>query len=196
MFKEKKLVVASHNSGKLVEIQDLLKDLDIEILSAKGFNLDEPVETGKTFIENAILKAEYVFKKTNLPTLADDSGLCVNALNGEPGIYSARWAGENKDFNWAMNKVNDKLCSLGNLDRTAYFICVMALIVPSHEPIVFEGKVEGQLVWPVKGSNGFGFDPMFVPKGYDKTFGELDSNIKQKISHRANALLKMKKFLE
>ena len=196
MFKENKLVLASHNKGKLLEIKEMLKDFKINVLSAGDFNLDEPVEDGSSFAENAILKADYVAQKTGLPALADDSGLCVNALGGEPGIYSARWAGENKDFQAAMQKVNDKLNKLGAKDRSGYFICVLALVIPNKGAITFEGRIEGNLIWEPRGNNGFGFDPMFVPSGYNQTFGELDHSIKQQISHRFNAFKKLKEYLE
>ncbi|MGD9637577.1 MAG: RdgB/HAM1 family non-canonical purine NTP pyrophosphatase [Alphaproteobacteria bacterium] len=196
-FKDNKLVLASHNKGKLVEIKEMLAPFNIEVLSAGDFNLDEPEETGTTFAENALLKANYVASKTGYTALADDSGLCVNALDGQPGIYSARWAGENKDFIYAMNKVNNKLEELKTNDRSAYFACVLALVCPENkEEYTFEGRVEGDLIWPISGNNGFGFDPMFMPKGYDKTFGELDHSIKQTISHRSNAFKKFKAFLE
>lgn len=195
-FKENKLVLASHNQGKLAEIKALLADCALTILSAQDFKLQEPLETGKTFAENALLKAHYVHQQTGLPALADDSGLCVNALGGKPGIYSARWAGVKKDFNQAMHKVNEKLIALKTNDRSAYFICVLALVVKEQESLIFEGQIKGNLIWPPRGGNGFGFDPMFIPCGYHQTFGELASAIKQEISHRSQALQKFKHYLK
>lgn len=192
LFKEKKLILASHNQGKLTELREFLSPHKIEVVSSKELGLIEPEENGSSFAENASIKAVAALKATNLPALADDSGLCVNALHGNPGIYSARWAGVDKDFKIAMSRVNEELEKTGNQDRSAYFICVLALAIPDSLDIkIFEGRIYGRLIWPPRGEKGFGFDPMFVPDGYDKTFGELDHIVKQKISHRSNAFKKM-----
>ena len=186
---ENKLVVASHNPGKVREIFDLLKPHGFSLISAADLNLPEPIETGTTFTENARLKALAAATGANLPAVADDSGLVVPALGGAPGIYSARWAGPGKDFKPAMKKVMDKL---GKKDRSAYFFCALAIAWPDRHVEVFEGRVEGILTWPIRGDKGFGYDPIFVPKGHDMTFGEMEPVKKHAISHRANAF---KKFI-
>ncbi|MCH7806589.1 MAG: RdgB/HAM1 family non-canonical purine NTP pyrophosphatase [Proteobacteria bacterium] len=186
---ENKLVVASHNPGKVREIFDLLKPHGFSLISAADLNLPEPIETGTTFTENARLKALAAATGANLPAVADDSGLVVPALGGAPGIYSARWAGPGKDFKPAMKKVMDKL---GKKDRSAYFFCALAIAWPDRHVEVFEGRVEGILTWPMRGDKGFGYDPIFVPKGHDMTFGEMEPVKKHAISHRANAF---KKFI-
>lgn len=179
-----KLVIASHNQGKLREIADLLRPYNVGIVSAGDLGLPEPEETGLTFAENAILKARAA-TATGLPALADDSGLVVPALGGEPGIHSARWAGPDRDFRRAMEKVEAALVNIA--DRHAYFICTLCLAKPDGTVLTFEGRVEGQLVWPPRGAHGFGYDPMFQPEGYDLTFGEMDPTEKHRISHRAQA---------
>ena len=187
--KGSKLIVASHNSGKVREISELLRPLDLKVLSAGDLGLQEPEETGLTYAENAILKAQVAAKESGEVALADDSGVSVSALNGEPGIYSARWAGPEKDFNLAMRKVHEALGS--NLDRRAAFICVLALAWPDGHTETFEGRIDGQLIWPPRGNKGFGYDPMFVADGYDITFAEMEPQDKHKISHRARAFKKM-----
>ena len=189
-FVEDKLVIASHNKGKIVEIGDLLRPFGVEVVSAGDIDLPEPEETEATFVGNAKLKAIASAKGSGLPALADDSGLCVHGLDNEPGIYSARWAGPNKDFTMAMERVNRKLGDEPN--RRAHFVCVLSLCWPGEngaEPHCesFEGTVHGTLVWPLRGSRGFGYDPMFVPDGYTETFGEMDPDHKHEISHRADA---------
>lgn len=195
----KKLLIASGNKGKIREIKDLLKDLDVEVLGLNDVglqNVEEPEETGSTFAENSLIKAKYYAKKSGYPTLADDSGLCVEALNGDPGIYSARWAGVNKDFSYAMDLIKSKLDEVNAVDYSANFTCVITLYNPSTENVeYFKGVVEGELTFPPRGDGGFGYDPIFIPKDYDKTFAELSLEIKQKISHRANALKKLKEYL-
>jgi XTP/dITP diphosphohydrolase len=188
-FQETELVIATHNKGKVREISDLLKPYISKFFSADELNLPEPEETGKTFVENAILKAKAAATASGKCALADDSGLYVNALNGEPGIYSARWAGPEKDFMLAMKKIHKKLD--GTKNRSAVFICVLALAWPDGDVECFEGRVEGYLIWPVRGNKGFGYDPMFVPEGYDVTFAEMDPAEKHKISHRAKAFEKL-----
>jgi XTP/dITP diphosphohydrolase len=184
-----KLVVASHNPGKVREIDDLLRPHGVETLGAAALGLVEPEETGTTFAENAALKASAAAAASGLPALADDSGLVVAALNGAPGIYSARWAGPGKDFSVAMQKVEDAL--KGQSDRRAAFVCALALAGPEGGLSVFEGRVDGTLLWPPRGDKGFGYDPMFVPNGYLITFGEMEPAEKHRISHRARAFAKL-----
>ncbi|MFZ2467035.1 MAG: RdgB/HAM1 family non-canonical purine NTP pyrophosphatase [Parvibaculum sedimenti] len=186
-FAEKTLVVASHNAGKVREIRELLAPFGIETVSAGDLGLDEPEETGETFRANAELKALAAAKASGKPSLADDSGLCVEALSGAPGIYSARWAGPQKDFDFAMERVRLGLVEEGTLDTRAYFVCGLALAWPDGHIEYFEGRVDGELVWPPRGTKGFGYDPMFVPNGYDETFGEMEPERKHAMSHRADA---------
>jgi XTP/dITP diphosphohydrolase len=183
------LVIATHNKGKLAEIADLLRPFRVEILSAGALGLDEPEETGTTFEANASLKASLAADMSQLPALADDSGLVVPALDGEPGIHSARWAGPAKDFSLAMGKVEERLA--GNPDRRAYFVAVLALAWPDGRLEVFRGEAHGSLIWPPRGRHGFGYDPMFLPEGSTLTFGELDPPQKHAISHRAQAFRKL-----
>ena len=185
-FTDKQLVLASHNRGKLKEFDALLAGLNIQVLSAADLGLDEPEETGSTFVDNALLKARAAMESTGLPALADDSGLAVNALGGDPGIYSARWAGPGKDFAAAMVRVNAALGA--SSDRTAAFIAVLALVWPDGSHHVVEGRVDGILCWPPRGTGGFGYDPMFMPEGNNLTFGEMTADEKRKLSHRARAL--------
>lgn len=183
-----KLVIASHNAGKVREIEALLGPYGIQPVSAASLDLPEPEETGTTFVANAELKALQAADLSGLPALADDSGLCVEALNGDPGIFSARWAGPSKDFGAAMRLVEDKLQALGpEADRDAYFVCALALAWPDGHVEWFEGRVEGLLVSPPRGLNGFGYDPMFVPDGHDRTFGEMAADEKTPLTHRAIA---------
>jgi len=186
-FAEDTLVLATHNQGKLREIKELLADRQIEVLSAAALGLDEPEETETSFTGNARLKARAAAQATSLPALADDSGLVVEALNGDPGIYSARWAGPEKDFAMAMQQVEQKLAESGSDDRRAHFICSLSLVWPDGFDVTVEGRVDGTLVWPPRGSNGFGYDPMFIADGYDQTFGEMDPALKHAIGHRADA---------
>ncbi|MCF8473825.1 MAG: RdgB/HAM1 family non-canonical purine NTP pyrophosphatase [Emcibacter sp.] len=199
-FKDNLLVVASHNEGKVREIGDLLKAFGLKTVSAASLDLPEPVEDGDSFIANAELKARSAAKKSGLVALADDSGLVVPSLGGRPGIHSARFA-ENpdtgkRDFDYAMKKLDDELKKT-NGDRAAYFACALSLAWPVCEDCpdghveTFEGRVYGSLVWPVRGENGFGYDPMFQADGYDITFGEMEADKKHLISHRANAFKKL-----
>lgn len=183
------LVIASHNAGKVREIGELLAPFGADVISAGTLGLAEPEETGTTFAANAQLKALAAAKAANLPALADDSGLAVDGLGGDPGIYSARWAGPSKDFNAAMAQVVDKLGA--NPDRNARFVCALTLAWPDGHCETFEGVVEGDLVWPPRGSHGFGYDPIFQPKGHAVTFGEMDPESKHAISHRADAFRKL-----
>lgn len=187
-----KLVVASHNPGKVREIAELLGPHGIEPVSAASLDLPEPEETGTTFVANAELKARLAADLSGMPALADDSGLCVEALGGDPGIFSARWAGPDKDFGDAMRLVEQKLGQAGeNAGRDAHFVCALALAWPDGHVEWFEGRVDGVLVWPPRGENGFGYDPMFRPNGHDLTFGEMDPAAKHGMSHRADAFAKL-----
>lgn len=190
-LKPGKLVIASHNQGKVREILEMLAPYGIEPVSAADLDLPEPEETGTTFLANAELKALQAADLTGLPALADDSGLCVDALNGEPGIFSARWAGEGKDFRVAMQRVNDAIEATGpDASRDAHFICVLALAWPDGHVEWFEGRVDGTLVWPPRGTGGFGYNPIFMPIGSDQTFAEMP-DAKKAISHRARAFEEM-----
>ena len=183
-----KLVIASHNPGKVREIKALLGPFGVEPVSAADLDLPEPEETGVTFVANAELKALQAADLSGLPALADDSGLCVEALNGDPGIFSARWAGESKDFAVAMQRVEDKLAALPpETGRDAHFVCALALAWPDGHVEWFEGRVDGVLVWPPRGDKGFGYDPVFVPHGHDLTCGEMEPEAKHAMSHRADA---------
>jgi XTP/dITP diphosphohydrolase len=182
-----KLVIASHNQGKVREIAALLEGRGLDVVSAGELDLPEPEETGTTFVMNAELKARAAADLSGLPALADDSGLCVDALNGDPGIFSARWGGENKDFGHAMRLVEDKLAALPEAPRTAHFVCALALAWPDGHVEWFEGRVDGTLVWPPRGDKGHGYDPVFRPDGHDVTFGEMDEPAKNAISHRGDA---------
>jgi XTP/dITP diphosphohydrolase len=185
-----KLVIASHNEGKVREIGELLAPYGIETVSAKKLGLPEPDETGTTFVANAELKAQAAADLSGLPALADDSGLCVAALNGEPGIFSARWAEteQGRDFNEAMRRVEAAIAASGPApSRDAHFVCALALAWPDGHVEWFEGRVDGTLVWPSRGDKGFGYDAMFLPDGGDETFGEIEPAAKHAISHRADA---------
>ena len=186
-LKPGKLVIASHNPGKVREIGALLEGHGIEAISAGALDLPEPEETGTTFVMNAELKARAAADLSGLPALADDSGLCVDALGGDPGIFSARWAGESKDFAEAMRRVEAKIGAIEGATRDAHFVCALALAWPDGHVEWFEGRVDGTLVWPPRGERGFGYDPMFLPDGRDETFGEMDQDEKHTISHRADA---------
>jgi XTP/dITP diphosphohydrolase len=203
-----KLVIASHNEGKVREIRDLLGPYGIEPVSAAELDLPEPDEIGVSFVENAELKAREAADLSGLPALADDSGLCVEALGDRPGIFSARWAlardprvppaagpGEvegPRDFGLAMRRVHEELEALGpDASRAAHFVCALAVCWPDGRSEWFEGRVDGSLVWPPRGERGFGYDPMFLPAGRDMTFGEMDPGVKHSISHRADAFRKL-----
>jgi XTP/dITP diphosphohydrolase len=184
-FDDAKLVIASHNAGKVREIADLLDGRAIAVVSAAGLGLPEPEETGETFADNARLKAKAAAEASGLPALADDSGLCVVALDGAPGIYSARWAGPNRDFGHAMERI--KVALDDTSDREAYFVCVLALAWPDGHCETFEGRVYGTLTFPPRGDKGFGYDPIFEPVGDARTFAEMDPAEKHRMSHRAQA---------
>jgi XTP/dITP diphosphohydrolase len=163
----------------------------VETVSAAELGIDQPEETGKSFAENATLKAEAAAKSSGLPAVADDSGLEVSALSGAPGIHSARWGGPHKDFALAMERVNRELKASGSNDRTAKFVCVLAYARPNAETIATRGAIVGTLTWPPRGTRGFGYDPIFAPQGYDQTFGEMEPSLKDSISHRARAFEKL-----
>ena len=188
-FKGNEIVLATHNQGKIKEFSMMMKPYGIEVLSASELGLAEPEETGKTFEENAILKAKAGAEATGKVVLADDSGLIVKALDNAPGIYSARWAGPEKDFTKAMNRVNEELGC--NVDRRAAFIAVLAMVWPDGYVVSVEGRVEGEIIWPPRGEKGFGYDPIFQPNGKDKTFAEMSAEEKKSMSHRGIAFEKL-----
>ena len=183
------LVIASHNSGKVREIRDLLDPLGAEVISAAELGLGEPEENGRDFRANAKIKALAAARASGRPALADDSGLVVAALGGAPGIHSARWAGPERDFIKAMAALEAKLKGLA--DRRANFTCALSLAWPDGHAETFEGIVYGHLVWPPRGSRGFGYDPIFVPDGFAVTFGEMEPEEKHRLSHRARAFAKL-----
>lgn len=185
------LVVASHNPGKVREINDLLTPLGVETKGAAELGLIEPEETGTTFAANAELKARAAADVSGMPALADDSGLSVSALNGAPGIFSARWAGPNKSFSFAMARVENELRKRETKDLSAKFICALALAQPNGDCEIFEGEVTGKLVFPGRGAKGFGYDPIFIADGMSKTFGEIEPDVKHGMSHRAKAFAKL-----
>ncbi|WDF71601.1 RdgB/HAM1 family non-canonical purine NTP pyrophosphatase [Novosphingobium sp. KACC 22771] len=194
-----KIVIATHNLGKLAEMQKMLAPYGLECVSAGELGLEEPEEVGKTFIENALIKARFAAVESGLPALADDSGLCVDALGGRPGVYTADWAErhwyegpEGRDWFMAMGKVEGLLCEQGpDVGRAAHFACVLALAWPDGVDAVYEGRVDGAMTWPPRGRLGFGFDPVFIPRGYNQTFAEIAPADKAKISHRADAFAKL-----
>ena len=196
-----RLVIATHNPGKLAEMRDLLASFGVAAIAAADLNLAEPEETGTTFLDNARIKAEAAARASGLAAFADDSGLVVDALDGEPGIYSARWAGPDKNFQQAMEQVDAKLQARGALapqQRTAHFVSALCVAWPDGHAEVFEARVDGTLVWPPRGDRGFGYDPMFLPDGFDRTFGEMTSEEKhglpprgRGLSHRARAFVKL-----
>ena len=194
-FPGRKLVLASHNAGKVREIAELLSHSGVKVVGAAELNLPEPEETGATFAENAKLKAEAAAKASGLPALADDSGLCAVALDGAPGIHSARWAGPEKNFAIAMQRVEKELKEKGASDARAYFICALALAIPGQATEIFEGRVDGRLTFPPRGDNGFGYDPIFAADGETLTFGEMEPAKKHAISHRARAFEKFARAL-
>ncbi len=190
-----RLIAATHNKGKVRELKDLFEPLGLEVVSAIDLDLPEPEETESSFTGNALLKARAAAAETGAPALSDDSGLSVTLLDGAPGIYSARWAGEPRDFGVAMTRVEQELLAAGNSDRSAKFVCALAVVWPDGHEEVFEGEVTGELVWPPRGENGFGYDPIFVADGEIITFGEMDPDRKHAMSHRADAFRKLKAAL-
>jgi len=191
--KIKELVVATHNAGKLVEIQKLLEPLGVVCTSAGELNLEEPEETESTFSGNARIKARFAAKASGLPALSDDSGIIVDGLNGEPGVFTADWAEtpNGRDFFLAMTKVYDALIKRGTpTPWTARFHCTLCIAWPDGTDQIFDGDAEGQVVWPIRGENGFGFDPMFLPDGHSLTFGEMTPAEKEPLTHRTQAFRK------
>ena len=196
-----RLVIATHNPGKLREIADLIEPLGIACVSAAELGLPEPEEIGNTFVDNADLKAREAADLSGLPALADDSGLAVDALHGLPGIFSARWAEDdegNRDFGRAMERVWAEVEAAGpDAGHDAHFVCALSIAWPNDgQTEAFEGRVDGTLVWPPRGDKGFGYDPMFVPTGDERTFGEMDPDEKHRISHRARAFERLVKALK
>lgn len=204
-LEEKKLLIASHNEGKIAEFRELLNFFDVKIISSKELKLPEPVEDGISFEENALIKAKSAAELSGIVALSDDSGIEVEALDKRPGIYSARWAGPDKNFVFAMSEINRMLDELGAFSeekRRACFVCALCLYYPSGEHEFFVGKIDGKIVWPPRGKYGFGYDAIFLPDGLNKTFGELTSSEKHSwaidkvgLSHRAIAFSKFAKFL-
>jgi len=196
MSKIKEILIGTNNKGKYREICNLLPN-EIKKYSPKEFNISSPKETGKSFEENSFIKASYFSKKTNLICLSDDSGLEIDLLKSEPGIYSSRWSGEKNDFDLAIKKVFEKM---GNIkkdwknDNTARFICCMTLLWPDGKNYSSKGIVKGKISTEKKGKNGFGYDPIFIPDGYNQTFGEMESKLKMSIDHRFKAFHKIRKF--
>jgi XTP/dITP diphosphohydrolase len=182
-----RIVIASHNEGKVRELAELLAPFGVACISAKSLDLEEPEETGATFAENATLKAVAAAKVSDMLALSDDSGLEVAALGGAPGIHAARWGGPERDFGVAMQRIHRELEAKGATEPRANFICALALAAPDGSAEVFEGKVFGTLVWPPRGTKGFGYDPIFVPDGYRETFGEMEREFKNRLSHRMRA---------
>jgi XTP/dITP diphosphohydrolase len=194
LIKGMRLVAATHNPGKAREIEALL-DGNYRIVTAGSLNLPEPDETESTFVGNAMLKARHAAEASGEVALADDSGLSVAALDGAPGIFSARWAGPGKDFALAMKKVEERLEEVGSTDRRAWFTSALAVAWPDGPCVVVEGRIDGDLVFPPRGDRGFGYDPIFQPEGSDQTFGEMDPAEKDAISHRARAFARLKAAL-
>ena len=194
LIKGMRLVAATHNPGKAREIEALL-DGDYRIVTAGALNLPEPDETETTFVGNAMLKARHAAQLSGEVSLADDSGVSVAALDGAPGIFSARWAGPSKDFALAMKKVEDRLDEIGSSDRRAWFTSALAVAWPDGPCVVVEGVVHGELTFPPRGDRGFGYDPIFIPEGQTLTYGELEPAVKEADSHRTRAFMKLKAAL-
>jgi XTP/dITP diphosphohydrolase len=190
-----RLVIATHNAGKLREMRELLEPYGVDAVSAGELGLPEPEETGEDFVSNALIKARAAAQGAHLPALADDSGLCVEALGGAPGVYSARWAGDAKDFGVAMARIEDEVKKSGSPSRRAHFVSALAVVWPDGEEFFVEGKVFGELTFPTRGMAGFGYDPCFTPDGHARSFGEMSAEEKhgipadgsQALSHRARA---------
>jgi XTP/dITP diphosphohydrolase len=189
-----KLVVATHNAGKARELAEILENRFV-LVTAGELGLAEPEETETSFVGNALLKARAAAEASGLPALADDSGLSVAALDGAPGIHSARWAGPGRDFAAAMAKVEERLAETGSEDLAAWFTCALALAWPDGPAVVVAGRIDGALAFPPRGTRGFGYDPIFVPEGFDRTFGEMEPAKKDAMSHRARAFAKLKAAL-
>ena len=193
-MKLEEIVFASHNEGKIKEIKKLLAPYGIKVKSALDMNLPDVEETGKTFEENSLLKSRTIAKLVNMPCLADDSGLCVDALNGAPGVYSARYA-PNRDFDKGMEKLLAEMEKSPNKSRNAHFSCVISLAWPDGQYKIFAGQVDGKIAFHKMGAGGFGYDPLFVPEGFTCSFAQMSQEEKNKISHRGLAVEKLKDFL-
>ena len=194
-MKIKELIFASHNTGKIAEITDMLAPLGIKVKSAADMDLPDVEETGTTFTENSLLKSQTIAKATGLPCIADDSGLCVDALNGAPGVYSARYA-PNRDFDKGMDILLSEMEKSGNPSRKAHFSCVVSLAYPNGEYHLFEGRVDGLISREkMRGEGGFGYDPLFIPEGYSCSFAQMSHEDKNKISHRGRAMQKFKEYI-
>ncbi len=193
MDKIKEILIGTNNVGKYREICDLLPQ-EIKKYSPKKFKISSPKETGKTFEENSIIKAKYFLKKTNLICISDDSGLEINALNGDPGIYSSRWSGKKNDFNLAIKKVYKEINKNNWKSDKARFVCCLTLLWPDGKIYVSKGIVNGKISDKKRGTKGFGYDPIFIPEGYDKTFGEMNPELKMSIDHRFKAFIQLKNF--
>jgi XTP/dITP diphosphohydrolase len=194
LVKGMRIVAATHNPGKAPEIEALL-DGHYEVVTAASLNLPEPDETESTFVGNALLKARHAADLSGEVSLSDDSGLSVAALDGAPGIFSARWAGPDKDFAFAMRRVEERLEEIRSDDKRAWFTSALAVAWPNGPAVVVEGRVDGLLTFPPRGDRGFGYDPIFIPEGQTQTFGELDPALKDSLSHRARAFAKLKAAL-
>jgi len=193
--KVKKILLATNNPGKFRELKEILPK-KIKYYKPKNFKLNEPIENGKTFKSNAKIKSLYAAKRTGLVCISDDSGLEVDALSKKPGIYSARWAGPTKDFNIAISRVFNLLSKKKKLNSKARFVCAISIAFPDGKSFEFQGKVEGHISFPARGNKGFGYDPIFVPKGENKTFAQFGKVKKNRMSHRFNAFLKIKKYFK
>ena len=189
----KTIVIASHNHGKVKEINILLNDINVTAIPISVFSKEEPIEDGNSFAQNALIKARNAKNLSKQTSLADDSGLCIDSLNGEPGIYSARWAGESKNFKLAMSIIEKKLINIEN--KNAHFFCALALVTENNEEYVFEGRINGKLTFPPRGNKGFGYDPVFIPENKTLTFGEMPPQEKELISHRAHAFNQFKESI-
>lgn len=189
------VIFASHNAGKIKEIKELLEPLGIKVKSAVDVDLPDVAETGTTFAENSLLKSQTIAKLTGVPCIADDSGLCVDALNGAPGVYSARYA-PNRDFVKGMEKLLEEMAQSRNKSRKAHFSCVISLAFPDGEYKLFEGRVNGEIATLPSGDGGFGYDPLFVPEGYDCSFAQMPKSEKNKISHRGRAVANLLEYLK
>lgn len=190
------IIFASHNQGKIAEVTDMLAPLGIKVLSANDMNLPDVEETGTTFAENSLLKSQTIAQKLGIPCMADDSGLCVDALDGAPGVYSARYAPD-RDFNKGMEKLLQAMAQSPNKSRAAHFSCVVSLAYPDGKYKIFEGRIDGKIsTVKMLGNHGFGYDPLFVPDGYDCSFAQMPKEIKNQISHRGRAMQKFKEYIQ
>ena len=193
--KAKKILIATNNPGKFIELKEILPK-KIKFYKPKDFNLKEPVENGRTFKSNAKIKSSFAAKKTGLISISDDSGLEVDALNKRPGVLSARWAGPSKNFNIAIKKIYNLLKKKNKMNSKARFVCAISVALPDGSSFEYQGKIEGSISFPARGKKGFGYDPIFVPKGYSKTFAQISKVKKNQISHRFKAFIKIKKFFK